>query len=283
MAHQELTSEEVNERLQGMGVILVDKMSEVNNLEKRLRKVKDFEERLEEVNGMAERLQEVIEEELGIEEVERLREELEQKEQIQVEGITRTVVKKSVRRVERKEDEVDELEEQIKQVFFKGLLPEEVEIDQESEKEVTDESLLDASLREKLCQIEKEWQDEVEDRFGSSDDGTASAVTYQKAEYKTKKRVTIVDETGQQQEDAEDMFVQTGVILEDRLEKRKIWRNTELLEEATEREVTERLWEPSKKVEEKDDWYIMFDRPPFKAVFKPPGTVYIVQIALKLY
>lgn len=273
VAHQELTSEEVNERLQGMGMILVDKLSEVTNLKKRLREVEDFEERLEDVDGMAERLQGLIEEELGIEEVERLREELERDEQTQVERTIRTVVKKSVRSIERKEDEVDELEDQIKQVFFKGLLPEEVEVDQERVKEVTDETLLDDSLREKLRQIEKEWQDEVEERFGSSDDGTASAVSYQKAQRKIKKRVTIADETGQQQEDMEDMLGQPGVIIEDGLENQKLWRKTELLEDRTEREATERLWESFKKAEEKDDWYIMFDRPPYKAVFKSPGTV----------
>lgn len=208
-----LTSEEVEEHLQGMGGTLVDKISEVADLKRRLREVRDFEETLEDVNGMAKRLQEAIEEELGIEEVERLKEELEQKEQIQVEGITRTVVKKSVRKTERKEDEVDELEEQIKQVFFKGLLPEEAELDQEREKEMTGE---------------------------------------------IKRRVTTVDKTGQPQEEVEDMLGQPGVILEDRLEKGR----------RTETEATERLQELSAK----DVWYIMFDRPPYKAVFKSPGT-----------
>lgn len=267
VAEQELTSEEVNERLQGMGVTLVDeKMSEVKILQKRLREVKDFEGRLEEVDGMAERLQEIIEEELGKEEVEKLREELE--EQIQVEGVTRKVVKKSVRRMERNEDEVDELEEQIKKVFFKGLLPDEDEVKLQGEKEVVYESLLDDSLREKLRQIEMEWEDEVEERFGSPDDaGTTSAMAYQEAERRIRKRVTIVDERGQRQE---DMSVQPGVTFEDRLEKREIWRETELLEERTERDVTERLQEISQRVEDNDVWYIVFDPRP---VSKPPGTV----------
>ncbi|XP_026226577.1 uncharacterized protein LOC113169408 isoform X3 [Anabas testudineus] len=264
VAEQELTSEEVNERLQGMGVTLVDeKMSEVKILQKRLREVKDFEGRLEEVDGMAERLQEIIEEELGKEEVEKLREELE--EQIQVEGVTRKVVKKSVRRMERNEDEVDELEEQIKKVFFKGLLPDEDEVKLQGEKEVVYESLLDDSLREKLRQIEMEWEDEVEERFGSPDDaGTTSAMAYQEAERRIRKRVTIVDERGQRQE---DMSVQPGVTFEDRLEKREIWRETELLEERTERDVTERLQEISQRVEDNDVWYIVFDPRP---VSKPP-------------
>lgn len=264
VAEQELTSEEVIERFQGTG----------NNLEKRLRKVKDLEGRLEEVDGMAERLQKVIEEELGNEEVERLREEVEREERIQVEGVTKRVVKKSVRGIETEEDEMDELEEQIKQVFLKGLLPEEVEVKQDSENEVINESLLDDSLREKLRQIEMEWQDKLGERFRSSDDAdTTSVVTYQKVESRTKKRVTIVDERGQRQEDIEDMQVHPGVTSEERLEKREIWSKTELLEGRTERELTERLREPFKKVEDKDAWFILFDRPPYKAVFKPPGTV----------
>ncbi|XP_071325079.1 uncharacterized protein [Trachinotus anak] len=272
---QELTSEEVINRLQE-SVTLVDKLIEAEVLERRLREVRDLEERLQEVDEMAERLQEVIEEELGKEEVDKLREEeeqeLEREKQMQVESRTEKVVKKSVRMMGTKEeDEGDELEEQIKQVFLKGLLPEEeeVEVKQEGEKEVTDESLL-----EKLLQIEKEWQNEVEERLGSPDViGTTPVVAVQRVERRTKKRVTIVDERGQQLGDADDMQVPAGVISEERLEKQEIWRKTELLEERTETEVTERLQaEDQSQVEDKDVGFIISDRPPYKAVFKPPVT-----------
>lgn len=273
VAEQELTSEEVIERLQET-VIMVDKLKEADVLERRLREVRDLEERLQEMDEMAEKLQEVIEEELGKEEVEKLREEEGDLEQ-EAERITETVLRKSVRTVEAKEEEMDELEEQIKQVFLKGLLPEEeeVEVKQDSEKEVTDKSLSDDSMSEKLRQIEKEWQDEVEEKLksGSSDiAGTTSIVAYQKMERRTKKRVTIVEERGQKQEEMEDVQVQRSVISEERLEKERTWRRIEILEEKSEGEVTERL---QAQVADKDVWFILFDRPPYKAVYKPPGTV----------
>ncbi len=223
VTEQELTSEEIIERLQEK-VTLVDKLREAEILERKLREVRDLEERLQEIGEMSERLQGVIEDELGKEEVDKLIEELqdlEQEEQIQVEGTKQTVVKKSVRRIEAKEDEVDELEEQIKRVFLKDLLPEEEEAGV-SEKEVTNESLSDDSLREALRQK-----------------------------------------------------LRSGVMSEERLEKEGRWRVTEILEENTERKVTERLQaeEPS-QVADEDVWFILFDRLPYKAVFKPPGTVY---------
>lgn len=279
VAEQELTNEEIIERLQEK-VILVDKLREVEILERKLREVRDLEERLQEVDEMAEKLQEVIEDELGKEEVDKLREELrdlEQEGQIQVEGIKETAVKKSVRRIEAKEDEVDELEEQIKHVFLKGLLPEEEEA-KVSEKETTDETLLDESLREKLRQIEKEWQDEVEEKLksGSSDVASGTSVmAYQKVEHRTKKRVTIVEERGQKREEMEDVQVQAGAMSEERLAKEGTWRMTEILEEVTERKVTEGLQaEEASQAADEDVWFIFFDRPPYKAVFQPPGTVY---------
>lgn len=273
MTQQELTSE-VIERLQET-VSLVDKLTEVDVLERRLREVRDLEERLQEVDEMSERLQEVIEEELGKEEVDKLKEEeanLEQKLQIQAERVVETVLKKSVRIIEGKEDEEDELEEQIKQVFLKGLLPEEEEAEekQESEKEVTDESLLDDGMREKLRQIQKEWQDEVEEKM-SGVVGTTSVVAYQKVERRTKKRVTIVEERVQKRVEMEDVQVQAGVIMsEERLVQAGTWRQTEILE----RKVTERLQaeDPSQEADN-DVWFILFDRPPYKAVFIQPGTV----------
>lgn len=283
VTEQELPTEEVIERLQET-VTLVDKLKEVDVLERNLREVRDFEGRLQEVDEMAEKLQKVIEEELGKEEVAKLREEardLEQERQIQAEGITKMVVKKSVRRILTEEGEVDELEDEIKRVFLKGLLPEEeeVEVKQESETVVTGESLFDDSSREKLQQVEKEWQKEVVERSGSLDvSGTTSVLTYQKVERRTKKRVTIVDERGQRQEEMEDTQVQAGEMSVERLETGKRLQKTEILEitelNLTERSVTERLQpERPSQVADEDLWFILFDRLPYKAVFKPPGTV----------
>ncbi|XP_042345174.1 uncharacterized protein LOC121945189 isoform X7 [Plectropomus leopardus] len=277
VSEQELTREEVIEMLQET-VTLVDKMKEVVVLEKRLKEVKDLEERLQEVDEMAERLQGVIEEELGKEEVEKLRkEEMEFEQKEHAERITEKVMMESLRTVEIKEEEVDELEEQIKQVFLKGLLPEdeEAEMKRESKEEVTDDSLSDDSLREKLCQIEREWKEDVEENFesGSSDVTTStSVVTSQKVESNTKRTVTIVEETGQRQEDVQ---VQSSVIRsEERLENVGTWRKTETQETITEREVKERLHTQDRsEVAEEDVWFILFDRPPFKAVFKPPVTI----------
>ncbi|XP_070821751.1 uncharacterized protein [Chaetodon trifascialis] len=270
VAEQESTTEQVIERLQET-VTLIEEVTEVDVLERRLREVKDLEGRLQDMDEMAARLQEVIEEELGKEEVDKLRkevEDLEQEEQIQAEGITETVVKKSVRRIETTEDDVDELEEQIKQVFLKGLLPEEeeeeAEVKQESEKEVREESLVDDSLREKL-----DWKNKVEETSGTSDVSTTTSVAvYQKVERRIERRRVIVDESKQRQEEMEDLQVQA--VLEERREKEVRWRKVEVQEE---RKVTERLQaqDPS-QVADQDVWFKLFDRPPYKAVSKPPVT-----------
>lgn len=276
---QELTREEVIGSIQE-SVTFVDKLTEVDDLERRLREVRDLEERLQEVDEMAERIQEVIEEELGKEEVEKLREETEQewemKKQMLVEGTTVKVVKKSVRIMETKE-EGDELEEQIKQVFLKGLLPEEeeVEVKQQREIEVTDQSVLDDSLRVRLRQMEKEWQSEVEEKLGSPEAaGSTYAVKVQKVERRSKKRVTIAEESEQIFGDADDMQEQAAVIQE-RLEKQDMWRKTDVLVERTLRDATLELQAGDQpQVEDMDIWYKLFDRLPYKAVFIPPGTVY---------
>lgn len=285
VAEQQLTSEEIIESLQETAT-LVDKLRERDILERRLREVRDLEERLQEVDEMAERLQEVIEEELGKEEVDQLREEkgdLEQEVQIQHESMTEMVLKKSAQRIDTKEDE---LEDEIKRVFLKGLLPdeEEVEVKQVSEKEVKDRSLLDDGLREKLCEIEKEWKNEVEEKSGSSDvAGTTSVVAYQKVERRTKKRVTIVDERGLGCEEMDDLQLQAVVMSEERLVKEGTWRQTEIVEDITERGVTDRLQpEDPSQVAEKDVWFILFDCPPYKAVFIPPGKVFQLETSLIL-
>lgn len=180
VAEQKLTSEVVLEMSDRTG----------DSLEKTLRDVMALEGRLEEMDEMAERLQRVIEEELRKEELEELKEEMELEEQI---------AKRAVKwRTETEEEKVDELEEQIKHVFLKGLLPQGVD--------VTGESPLGDSVRVKLRQIGVERQEEAEGRLGPD---TISVV-----ERRTKKRVTIVDERGQREEYVEDLQVQPGVMLE---------------------------------------------------------------------
>ncbi|XP_028326291.1 LOW QUALITY PROTEIN: protein 4.1-like [Gouania willdenowi] len=75
VAQQEQVATQVIKRLQE-AVVLVDTMAEREALEIRLKEVKDLEDRLVEVDEMAARLQEAIEDELGKEEVEMLREEM---------------------------------------------------------------------------------------------------------------------------------------------------------------------------------------------------------------
>lgn len=222
---QEETTEQVIERLQ-KSVILIDTLTEIEDLEGKLRKVRDLEERLQEAGEVSERIQRVIEEQLGQEEVERLRAE---------EGdLDHVVLQRFMKRMETDEDEVDELEEQIKDVFLKGLVPEE-------ENELNQ---LDGSLRTKVREIQKEWQEEQR-KFDSSDvSGATSVVILQKVERRDGKRVMIVDESGE---------------------------SNGMLEKQTQREVTERRHFGNPVQEEnEDEWYLLFYRPP---VFSPSGTV----------
>ncbi|XP_033983708.1 uncharacterized protein LOC117480474 isoform X6 [Trematomus bernacchii] len=276
MADQELTSEEVFESLRETEILL-DELQMADVLEWKLREVRGLEERLQEMDEVAERLQEVIEEELGKEEVEMLREgDLDQENGIQVERIIESVLRKSVKSMETKDDEVDELEEQIKQVFLKGILPEEEEsqIKQESEKEMTGEGPSDDSLREELCQIENKWQDEMEEKLKAGSPDVTSVVTYRKVERRIKKRVTIVEDRGQMQEEIEDVLALRGLISEETLGKDGTWRKTVILEAKTEGEVLERLQadSPSQSADG-DEWFIPFDRLLYKAVSKPPVTL----------
>ncbi|XP_023819714.2 uncharacterized protein LOC101156915 isoform X10 [Oryzias latipes] len=230
---QEVTTKKVIKRLQET-VTLVDNLQEVEVLEDRLRKVRDLEERLQEVDEMAERLQTVIEEELGKEEVKRLMEEegnWEGEQQFRRES--KVVVTKYVGTVETDGEGVDELEEQIKEVFLKDLLSEE----QESDQEEPQEGLLDDSLREKLQKMEQEWQEEVREAGG-----TASVEGYQVLERKTKK-VALITGRGQ-----------SGL----RLEKQ------ELDEEGMQGGDPQRTLA---QMGDEDDWFILFYRP----VFKPPA------------
>uniref|UniRef100_A0A669CPT0 Protein 4.1 n=1 Tax=Oreochromis niloticus TaxID=8128 RepID=A0A669CPT0_ORENI len=158
---QQMITEEMIGRMQET-VMLVDAFTEKEILEGRLRDVRDLEERLQEIDEIAGRIQYAVEEELGEEEVEKLRQEerdMEQEQLIQAKGVTEMVVRKSVRRrviKEGEEGEVDELEEQIKEVFLKDLLPEEedVVVKQESEKQLGKEVV--ETLREGERNLEQE-------------------------------------------------------------------------------------------------------------------------------
>uniref|UniRef100_A0A668SAF1 Protein 4.1 n=2 Tax=Oreochromis aureus TaxID=47969 RepID=A0A668SAF1_OREAU len=158
---QQMITEEMIGRMRET-VMLVDAFTEKEILEGRLRDVRDLEERLQEIDEIAVRIQHAVEEELGEEEVEKLRQEerdMEQEQLIQAKGVTEMVVRKSVRRrviKEGDEGEVDELEEQIKEVFLKDLLPEEedVVVKQESEKQVGKEVV--ETLREGERNLEQE-------------------------------------------------------------------------------------------------------------------------------
>ncbi|MED6234541.1 hypothetical protein ATANTOWER_023407 [Ataeniobius toweri] len=225
VAEQEETTEQVIESLH-KSVTLIDALAEIEDLEEKLRKVRDLEERLQEAGEVTERIQRVIEEELGEEEVERLRAEEGDLEQV--------VLRKFLKRMETDKDDVDELEEEIKQVFLKGLVPEE-------ENELNQ---LDNSLRAKLREIEKEWQEEIREKFVSAGvSGTTSVVTLQKVEHWGGKRAMIVDETGE---------------------------SGQMLEKQTQREFTERLhYGTPAQVEYEDEWYTLLYRPPHQAVFIP--------------
>lgn len=257
LAEKQETNEEVIEKLQET-MTLVDMLRERDDLEKTLKEVRDLEERLQEVDEMAERLQDVLEEELGKEVVDKLKEE-EDEESVLKEAvvITEMVKKKAVQIIEEKEDEVDELEDEIRRVFFKGLLPEEEEVDahQERRDKVMDNSLLDDDFKMRLYKIETEGNSEVEDSTGSFDlDRMALAVRYQKVEQIAKKTVTIVEK-------AEVMFEGDGQMQERQGEKGA---------------VTERLQPVGLSKADPDVWFILFDPYPYKAVFKPPGKDVII-------
>ncbi|XP_061632023.1 uncharacterized protein LOC133479298 isoform X4 [Phyllopteryx taeniolatus] len=256
---KELTDEEVIERLEEM-VMTVNKLEEMEDIERRLRKIRDLEERLQEVEEMSEKIQEVIEEELGEQEVAILKEEELQKES---KAITRTVLKNSVMIVKRINggDEKDELEEQIKEVFLKGLLPE----DDEAKK---DEHLFDYSLREKLRQIEDEWKDEVEEKLNFPPVSTSSQVS-SKTVVRTKKKVAFMDQRPQRLDAMEDALLR--IISEKTSQNAEIGLKTEMLEKRAERKVTE-VEDGFSLDKDKDTWSTLFDGPPYVPIIKPAVT-----------
>ncbi|XP_055019698.1 uncharacterized protein LOC110171719 isoform X3 [Boleophthalmus pectinirostris] len=238
----EITTEEVIERRQET-VTLVDTLKEVDVLERRLKEVRDLEDRLQQVDELQERLQEVIEEELGKEEVVRLREE-EKDGEIRLKTIIRTSKKT--------EGDVDELEDEIKRVFLKDFLSEEEKARlQQGLMESRDQSVGMESLREKLGQIEKEWREDMEKELSLSDIGTTAVVTYQ-VERRMKKIGTLVDET-----------IEIKDMPKGRVETTSIIRRTEVLEERA-----SSFTKPSQS-DNKDVWFKLFDRLPHKTVYKP--------------
>lgn len=244
-------------------VTLVDKLIEADALDKRLRDVRDLEERLQEVDDIAGRLQEVIEQELGKDEMEKLIEE-EQREdeedikkgkQMVVEGKTKTIVSRSVKTIGiEKEDEVDELEEQIKQVFLKDLISDGEGLEVKSKTEVTSKTKLEYSLR-------NEEEGEPEKTGSAGVMGPALAVTHQKVVHRTTKRVTNVGERPQNQEYEEEEQLQSMVIAE------KMITIQELQEDRAEGEDVQRHTD-------EDVWFILLDRLPYKAAFQPPGNAH---------
>ncbi|XP_077454872.1 uncharacterized protein LOC144073149 isoform X2 [Stigmatopora argus] len=263
-SEEESTEEEVIERLQEMAMIF-DKLEEIEDLERRLKKVRDLEGRLQDVEEISDRIQEVIEEELGEEEVAKLKEEEILKES---KAITRTVLKNSLMIVKKMDegDDSDELAEQIKDVFLKDLLPEE----DDSEKGKI-EYLLDYSLREKLRQIEDEWKDEVEEKNSRSPVNASSLEAYQSM-IKSKKKVAFVDQTPERLEAMEQALL--NIIVEKNLEFDKVPLETEMLRERARKEVKEvtKVENASPLDKDKDIWSVLFEGLPYTPFVKPAAT-----------
>ncbi|KAM4601150.1 uncharacterized protein ACJ7VT_020965 isoform 2-T2 [Polymixia lowei] len=279
---QERTTGEAIKRLQEITTV-VDRMKEADVLEEKLKEVRDLEERLQEVDELAVKIQEAIEGELGKEEMDKIRQEdevLQEKEAELVrrsQDVVETVIKRSMKEIQTTKE--DELEEQIKQVFFKGLLPEGAEEEgmpqREREEEVIGDSLKDDGLRERLRHIEREWQQEVEQTLKSGSSvvmDTSTVVTVKKV--KISKKVTIIEDSWGQRKEMEEEQVQRG-LMSGRLEKEEMWRKTDVLE------VTNKVREGFQAGEmaamnlrrsqvEDDDWYVLLDRSPYEADFKPP-------------
>ncbi|XP_017281980.1 uncharacterized protein LOC108241980 isoform X3 [Kryptolebias marmoratus] len=271
---REMSTKKVVEWLQE-SVTLADSLQEAEVLEGKLREVRDLEERLQDIDEKAERVQKIIEYELGQEEVDRLRAEeaLElELEQQRIQGGTKVVVKRSVRRMETEEGEVDALEDQIKQVFFKGLLPEE-----EEGFEMIEMNQLDDSSRDKLRQMEKEWQEEVREKFASPDAaGATSVVAYQKTVRTADKRVIIVGERGQAGAQVEDedswfrLFDSPFAAFKPSVDSEEsssthVGKPELIVEDRPKRE--------EELIKRVDDWFVLLDVPPGKTYYIPPVTL----------
>ncbi|XP_046884093.1 titin-like isoform X5 [Hypomesus transpacificus] len=302
--------EEVMERLRE-GVVLVDKLREVEEVEERLREVLELEARLQEVDQLEGRIQEVLEVELRAKEAEEEKEgvaseeegkaevvgEEDQEEEGRVEIREQEEVvepmdigeegekegevlkepedtrqqredqsDKEVEKMDLGEDEEeveslkemvkteDELEEQIKEVFLKGLLP-------------------DGAQDEERQMLQGE---------GTGGISTCSVSEVKRVERRTRKRVTIVEESWRRQGEIEEGQWQTSKV--EKQEEGVVVTNwVGVVEEGTlgqEVNVEERYEEeksmdrsmPQAQRADEDDWFVLLDRPPYLAVPIPPAS-----------
>ena len=228
---------EVMERLQeALG--LVDELREMEDLEDRLREVRVLEERLQEVDELAERIQEVIEEELGKEEVEKMAQE----EEVQSE---RSQVEMEIGQ-KLEEDEVDELEEEIKLVFFGHR-----EVEEGFKSGMVDDTahvvVSQRKVRKTVTVVQESWQEEAETEQASE------SVEQEKQGWKIGREIRTTS-----------MFEEEGI--------RKHQGFTILQEEGFKfpvQEVGLNIPPQESQVEDNDVWFRLFDRLPYNAVFKP--------------
>lgn len=289
-SRQEQERELLIERLQE-GVVLVEKLREVEGLEERLREVKVLEVRLQEVDELEERIQEVLEEEIGREEGVEIREQQEEVLEQEVEQIGEVVEERLQQKqevlgevmkeiVEDKVEDVDELEEKIKEVFLKGLLPEENTLQQE---EVIEEEVKEEEEQVEIMQqvLEERWKEEVDEKEvdGLPDViSTTSVFEGCKVEWRTQKTVTIVEEIQEEEQ------LQPERVSEERLEMKSVvleWRKSVVVEERFHQMVIrEESFQEDKKMElnvqqslidDKDNWFVLLDSSPIKAIYNPPG------------
>ncbi|CAL8354297.1 unnamed protein product [Arctogadus glacialis] len=137
---------------------LVDELREMEDLENRLRGVRDLEDRLQEVDELAERIQEVIEEELGREEVEKMAQEEElQPERSQVEMELAETLEVG---------EVDELEDEIKRVFF-GESEDEERFKSGSVDDDVHVVVSQRKVRKTVTVVQASWQEQAETESAS--------------------------------------------------------------------------------------------------------------------
>ncbi|XP_046884174.1 uncharacterized protein LOC124472933 isoform X15 [Hypomesus transpacificus] len=153
----------------------------------------------------------------------------------------------------------DELEEQIKEVFLKGLMPD-------------------------GAQDEERQTPQGEGRQGEGTGGisTCSVSEVKRVERRTRKRVTIVEETWRRQGEREQGQWQTSKV-EKQEEGVVVMNLVGVVEEGTLRQevnVEERYEEeksmdrsmPQAQRADEDDWFVLLDRPPYLAVPVLPAS-----------
>ena len=242
---------EVMERLQeALG--LVDELREMEDLEDRLREVRVLEERLQEVDELAERIQEVIEEELGKEEVEKMAQE----EEVQSE---RSQVEMEIGQ-KLEEDEVDELEEEIKLVFFGNR-----EVEGEFKSGMVDDTahvvVSQRKVRKTVTVVQESWQEEAET------EQVSESVEQETQGWKIEREIRTTS-----------VFEEEGI--------RKHQGFTILLQEEgfkfPVQEVGLNIPPQDSQVEDNDVWFRLFDRLPYKAVFKPESMYPLTHLTTRI-